>query len=69
MLYEICSECKRSKEEERGVFCPRDVDAQCLHCGAKLCGAHIVEHLREVHCVSLDLKHCSVERAKDERRK
>jgi len=51
---EICCACIADKE----VFCPRDVDAKCLICGAEFCGAHITLHLREAHCVSLNLDHC-----------
>lgn len=40
------------------VFCPRDVDAECLICGHRFCGAHIGEHLEKEHCVSLNLEHC-----------
>ena len=45
-----CSMCKEDAE----VACPRDFDAQCLHCGIRLCGRHIVEHLTKVHVVSID---------------
>jgi PRTRC genetic system protein C len=41
------------------IVCPRDVDAQCLHCGQQFCGGHIGIHLKAVHCVSLDLDYCS----------
>lgn len=44
-----CPECKKDAE----IACPRDVDAECLHCGLKLCGRHILTHLKEVHLVSL----------------
>ena len=46
----ICPECNADPE----VACPRDVDATCAHCGASLCGRHIVAHLETVHCVSLE---------------
>ena len=53
-LYEICPEC----EKDPTVGCPRNVDAKCLDCGKEFCGAHIGEHLKTVHFVSLDLDHC-----------
>lgn len=56
MYPEICEECRKDPQ----VFCPRDVDAQCLHCGKKYCGAHIISHLKE-HCVALTLDHCRKE--------
>jgi hypothetical protein len=31
---------------------------QCLECGQSYCGAHIGQHLKEVHCISLTLDHC-----------
>lgn len=58
---ERCEMC----EEDENVFCPRDVDAECLECGGQFCGAHIGQHLKEEHCISLDLSHCSTE-VKDE---
>jgi len=54
-IVKICSMCKADDK----VFCPRNVDAQCLECGERFCGAHIGQHLKEVHCISLDLAHCS----------
>lgn len=54
IIPEHCPKCVADKK----VFCPRDVDVQCLICGKKLCGAHIIPHLKE-HCVALDLAHCS----------
>lgn len=56
-LVEHCPMCKADKK----VFCPRDPDAQCVHCGQRFCGAHIGQHLKEVHCVSLNLDHCREE--------
>jgi hypothetical protein len=52
---EICPECKKDKE----IFCPRNVDGQCLECGIKLCAAHLMIHFKKVHCMALDLEHCS----------
>jgi len=52
---EHCPMCVKDKR----VFCLRDVDAKCLECGQNFCGAHIGQHLKEVHCITLDLKHCS----------
>lgn len=52
----ICSEC----EEDPKVFCSRDVDARCLICSKVLCGAHMMKHLKEVHCIALNLDHCSM---------
>jgi len=40
-------------------MCPRDPDAQCLHCKGYFCGGHIGIHLQAVHCVSLKLDYCS----------
>lgn len=51
----ICRLCKADDK----VVCPRNVDAQCLKCGQKFCGAHIGQHLKEVHCISLSLEHCT----------
>jgi len=51
---EICSLCKADGK----VFCPRNVDAQCLECGEKFCGAHIGQHLKDIHYISLTLDHC-----------
>jgi hypothetical protein len=51
---EHCLLCLADKK----IFCPRDVDAQCLECGQSFCGAHIGQHLKEVHCISLTLDHC-----------
>jgi hypothetical protein len=53
-IMEICPLCLADKK----VFCPRDVDAQCVECGQKFCGAHIGQHLKEAHCISLTLDHC-----------
>jgi hypothetical protein len=53
---EICKKCK----EDPKVFCPRNVDVQCLDCGLRVCGGHIIEHLKE-HCIATDLKHCREE--------
>ena len=50
-----CPDC----EADKTVFCPRDNDALCLVCHKSFCGAHIGKHLKEVHCVSLNLDHCS----------
>jgi len=41
------------------IVCPRDIDAQCVHCGGYFCGGHIGGHLKSAHCVSLDLDYCS----------
>ncbi|HUV51625.1 MAG TPA: PRTRC system protein C [Dehalococcoidia bacterium] len=46
-----CAVCATDKN----IACPRDVDAQCAHCGGYFCGGHIGGHLKSVHCVSLDL--------------
>lgn len=47
---EICSDCRADPK----VACPRDVDAECLHCGERRCGRHIVTHLTKVHVVSIE---------------
>lgn len=54
-VIEHCPDCL----EDEKVFCPRDTDAQCLECGQRYCGAHIGSHLKQVHCISLNLDHCS----------
>ena len=54
MQLEICSLCKADKT----IICPRNVDAQCLECGQRFCGAHIGQHLKEKHFISLGLGHC-----------
>ena len=36
---------------------PRDPDAVCLICQARLCAAHIAPHLASVHCCSITLNH------------
>jgi ParB/RepB/Spo0J family partition protein len=41
------------------IVCPRDIDAQCMHCSGYFCGGHISGHLKSVHCISLDLDYCS----------
>jgi len=55
VIVKICEECKNDPK----VFCPRDVDVKCLICDKEFCGAHIAEHLKKVHLVSLNLDHCS----------
>ncbi len=45
-----CEECKADAE----VACPRNCDAVCVECGAQLCAHHLVRHLQEVHCISID---------------
>ena len=60
-MLEHCPACLADKT----VFCPRDIDAICVHCGKGFCGAHIGEHLR-THCVSLPLDHCSTCSTKEE---
>lgn len=52
-----CKDCL----DDNNIFCPRDPDAKCLICGEELCAAHIGPHLKEKHCVSLSLEHCSTE--------
>lgn len=52
--FEHCPDCLKDKR----IFCPRDVDVKCLICGKNFCGGHIGRHLRKVHCVALDFKHC-----------
>ena len=49
MTTEICPECKKDPE----VACPRNVDGQCLECGARLCARHLMLHFKKVHCISL----------------
>lgn len=60
MILPICTTCK----EDKRIFCPRDVDATCAHCGKSFCAAHMIEHLTKVHCVALDNEHCSCEKEK-----
>jgi hypothetical protein len=45
-----CPECVADKQ----VACPRDVDGQCLECGAKLCARHLMIHFQKVHVMSLE---------------
>lgn len=52
LAYLVCPECMDDPE----VFCPRDPDLQCLHCGKKLCAYHMFKHLKEVHKVSVEWK-------------
>ena len=49
------------------IFCKRDPDARCLHCGKELCGAHIITHLQRAHYISITLDHCSKRRSRDEK--
>lgn len=53
----MCPECKA----DDNVFCPRNADGRCLECGIELCAAHLMQHFKEVHCMALDLAHCSVD--------
>jgi len=53
MNTQICPDCRADPK----VFCPRNVDVQCLDCGRRVCGGHIVEHLKS-HCIALTLDHC-----------
>ena len=55
MQIRLCAECKKDEK----VFYPRDADGECLHCGIELCAAHLIQHFSEVHCISLNLDHCS----------
>lgn len=55
MSIDICAEC----EADPDVFCPRNVDGRCLECDIELCAAHLMQHFRDVHCMALDLTHCS----------
>lgn len=54
---EHCEECKKDKN----IFCPRNVDGQCLECGIKLCAGHLMIHFKKIHCMALDFNHCSKE--------
>ena len=49
--------CKMCLEDEK-IFCPRNPDAECLECGARLCGGHIGQHLLETHCIAINNDHC-----------
>ena len=40
--------------EDEEVTCPRNCDVLCIECGARLCGHHIVRHLDDVHCISIE---------------
>lgn len=55
VLYDICPDCQNDEK----VFCPRNVDGICIECGIRLCAAHLLKHFKEIHCISLDLEHCS----------
>lgn len=54
---EIPAMCPMCKADPK-VFCPRNADAICMGCHLAFCGAHIGEHLKKAHCVSLSLDHC-----------
>jgi len=58
---EHCSECVK----DDNVFCPRNNDGMCLECGKVFCAAHLIEHFKAVHCMSLTLEHCSVKAAQE----
>lgn len=56
MSYKICPECEAAAK----IFCPRNVDGRCLECGIELCAAHLMIHFQDVHCMTLDLVHCTL---------
>jgi len=49
---ELCPECKA----DPNTACPRDVDGECLECGARLCAHHLIKHFEKVHCMSIEWK-------------
>lgn len=59
---ELCPACV----DDENIFCPRDVDAECVHCGLGCCAGHILQYLRHDHCVTASLAHCSTDGAKAE---
>jgi len=46
----LCPEC----QADPAIACPRDVEGQCLECGAKLCAHHLMLHVTYVHCISIE---------------
>lgn len=50
----ICPLC----QQDPHIFCPRDVDGTCHHCGTALCAAHLLAHFTDHHCIALTLDHC-----------
>jgi len=50
-----CTDCL----DDDNILSPRNVDAECLICGAQLCAAHVGPHLQHAHCCSLTLEHYS----------
>lgn len=51
----MCEVC----QSDARVKCKRDSDVRCLICGMVLCGGHVLEHLRIMHCVATDNAHCA----------
>lgn len=49
MVYQICPDCRVDPD----VTCPRNVDGECLECGARLCASHLLMHFRVNHCIIL----------------
>jgi hypothetical protein len=49
-----CPDC----EKDKSIVYKRDADAICIHCGSRLCGHHISQHLHDEHCVSLAIDYC-----------
>jgi hypothetical protein len=49
---ERCKEC----EADPNTACPRDVDGECLECGARLCAHHLIKHFEKVHYISIEWK-------------
>ncbi|MFH0817744.1 MAG: hypothetical protein V1909_03870 [Candidatus Micrarchaeota archaeon] len=43
----LCADCWTTKHKNHR----RDADAQCIHCGVRLCGSHIANHLQKSHQV------------------
>lgn len=54
-MVEMCVECTLDSK----VSCKRDADVVCRHCGALVCGGHVLAHLREKHCVAVTNAHCA----------
>jgi len=56
----LCPDCQSDLQ----TACPRDVDGQCLECGAKLCAHHLMIHFKKVHCISIEWR--GMQKAPDE---
>lgn len=53
-----CSECVEDPE----VPYARDCELICVACGAHLCGHHIIQHLQEMHGISIESRGAVLQR-------